>query len=725
MTREFGHGNPSLELDGEGIGWITFDDSERKVNLLTEEVMRRLGELAQEARALAASGQLRALVVRSAKPRSFIAGADVDQIRSIEDPSEGERASRLGQDVFAEIETIAVPTVAAIHGTCLGGGTELSLACRYRLASDSDATRIGLPEVQLGILPAWGGTTRLPRLIGLQAALQLLLTGDRVSARRSKRLGLVDRVLSSVDFEAQVRAFVQERLEEGPTSTGADRGLVRRLAEDTWPGRRLVLAAARRRVMKRTGGHYPAPLRILDVLKDGLGVSPEKAFALEARTAGELIVSSVSKNLIHVFQLRERARKGNGVGAEVEARPVERVGILGAGVMGGGIAQLLSYKGRRVRMKDIEHDAVRGGLRHARSLFDKAVEKKKMDRGEAEAAMKRISGGTEYEGFGTADVVIEAVVERMDVKREVLRETESRVREDAVLATNTSSLSIDELAEALERPGSFGGMHFFNPVHRMPLVEVVRGAATDDVTVATLYRFAVDLGKVPVVTADGAGFLVNRILGAYLNEAGWLLAEGVSVEAIDGAAEAFGMPMGPLRLVDEVGIDVARHAGESLHEAFGERMAPAPPLVAIGETDRLGKKGGLGFYRYDDGKPDGVDESVYEALGDAVPGERKETGDRRIRARLVLSMINEAARILEDRIVRDAGDVDLGMVMGTGFPPFRGGLLRFADDVHPRTVLTRLEDLEATVGSRFSPAPLVRELAERDQGFYDAFPARG
>jgi len=714
---------PVLRVSEDGIARLVFDDPERSQNVFDEGVLQTLAERIQEVRTGAKAGEVRALVVESAKPDAFIAGADLSLIEGIESPVEGERGARLGQAIFLEVEKLAIPTLAAIHGVCLGGGTELALACRYRLASDASVTEIALPEVRLGILPAWGGTTRLPRLVGLQNALPLLLAGKRISAEEARRIGLVEEVLPAGRFPEEVEAFVRARLEEGPVPTGADRSVVTRLLDDTPPGRTLVLSQARKRVEARTGGHYPAPLKILEVLRRSLGRSVERSFEIEAAAAGELLASEVSKNLLHVFRLREAARKGRGTDAEVEPRPVEALGVLGAGVMGGGIAQLAAYHEVRARMKDIRHEAVAGGLRHARELFEKAVRKGKLDRREADRKMELVSGGLAYEGFGSLDLVVEAVVEEMDVKRTVLREAEERVSPGCVLATNTSSLSLDAMAEALERPERFGGMHFFNPVHKMPLVEVVRGRKTSDETVATIYAFALSLGKVPVVVRkDGPGFLVNRILGPYLNEAGWLLAEGASVETVDEVAEEFGMPMGPLRLVDEVGVDVARHAGRSLHEALGQRLEPAPPLVAIADAGRLGRKGGRGFYRYEDGELQGVDPELHEVLGDSVPERPSRIEAPEVRSRLVVSMILEAARTLEEGIVDSAADVDLGLIMGTGFPPFRGGLLRFADRSHLRAVLDRARELEEGVGGRFRPPPLLEKLAAEGRGFYDAYP---
>jgi 3-hydroxyacyl-CoA dehydrogenase / enoyl-CoA hydratase / 3-hydroxybutyryl-CoA epimerase len=714
--------SPKLAVGEDGLAQVIFDDPERSANVLAEPVMRRLAQVLDELHDRIAAGEVRGVLVRSGKPASFIVGADVDAIAAIESPEEGAEAARLGQAIYLELERLAVPTLAAIHGPCMGGGTELALACRYRVASDHDRTSIGLPEVQLGILPAWGGTTRLPRLLGLQAALDLLLTGKTVNARRARSLGLVEEVLPHSEFLEKSLQFLRERVESGPVQTGARRGLGKRLLEDTAPGRRIVLSTARKKVMERTDGHYPAPLRILDVVHQSMGRSLEKALEREAEAAGELLVSRVSKNLVHVFRLREAARKGTGVDGPAEPREVTELGILGAGVMGGGIAQLAAYNGLRVRLKDIRHEAVGQALQHARNLFDKAVDRRKLSRREADQAMELISGSLEFTGFGQLDLVVEAVVERMEVKRQVLAEAEARVGSDTILATNTSTLSVDEMAEALERPEHFCGMHFFNPVHRMPLIEVVQGKHTSDGTTATVYALALALGKVPVVVADGPGFLVNRVLGPYLNEAGFLLGEGAAVEAVDKAAKAFGMPMGPLRLLDEVGVDIARHAGQVLHEAFGARMEPAPVLVRIGDSDRLGRKGGKGFYRYAKGKEEGVDPDIYGVLGDAVPGERVPLEESEIRARLVLAMINEGARALEEGVVGSAAEADLAMVMGTGFPPFRGGLFRFADEIHPRTLVERLERYQASHGPRFEAAPLLRRLAREDQGFYDAYP---
>jgi 3-hydroxyacyl-CoA dehydrogenase/enoyl-CoA hydratase/3-hydroxybutyryl-CoA epimerase len=709
--------SPLLTVDADGIGWVTFADPDRRMNVLDEGVMARLeGQLDWLA---GQAGDLRAVVFCSGKADSFIAGADIEAIEELQGPADAEDKAREGQRVFQRIHDLPVPTFAAIHGICLGGATELALACDYRIASSDPSTRIGLPEVQLGLLPGWGGTVRLPRLIGLRAALDMILSGKRVSARSARRTGLVDEVVPPEGFrETARRAVLRVLSDRDPGSDGP--GVVDRVLAGTGAGRRVVLSQARANVLERAGGHYPAPFKVLEILPEILSLPEDEALRVEARAFGALAATTVHRHLLHVFRLREEARKVRRVVPGAEARQVSRMAVLGAGVMGGGIAQLAARNGIQVRMKDIRDEAVGGGLKHARDLFWKGVKRRRMTPREAEEGMGRITGTLSYDGFAGAELVVEAVVERLDVKRAVLQETESYVGGGCILATNTSSLPVDDLASALERPDRFCGMHFFNPVHRMPLVEVIRGKETSPDTLATVHALAVRMGKVPVICGDGPGFLVNRILGPYLNEAGHLLMAGVPVEELDQAMANFGMPMGPGRLLDEVGIDVARHAGETLHGAFGERLAPAPILERMLAADRLGRKNGRGFYRYEDGEEKGVDSEVYADLGLPDPEPGSHPGEE-IRRRLVLVMINEAARILGDGIVTGAAAVDLGMIMGTGFPPFRGGLLRFADDQHPRAILERTRALSDSVGARFEPAPVLEDLAASGRTFYQAF----
>jgi 3-hydroxyacyl-CoA dehydrogenase / enoyl-CoA hydratase / 3-hydroxybutyryl-CoA epimerase len=705
----------TLEISGDGVAWLVFDKPGARVNVLTGEVMARLDALLGEVEAGARDGRIRAVVVRSGKDGSFIAGADVNQIAALTDPREAEEGATLGQRVLTRLDRLPVPTVAAVDGTCLGGGTELILACDARIASDRPETRIGLPEVKLGIIPGFGGTTRLPRIIGLSDALGMILTGANASASKAQRIGLIsERMHVGVLYDRAAALGLE--LATGGSLPRRRRRILKRALDGTPIGRRIVLRQARKQVLKETRGHYPAPLAALDVIRKSIKLPLDTALAVEAEAVGTLIVSDVSKNLIHVFHLLEAAKKAGPAG--VKGRPVDRVAVLGAGVMGGGIAQLLAFRGVDVRLKDINGDALGLGLRHARQMFDRLVRRGRLEQREAEQHMSAIAPTLDYSGFATVDVVIEAVVERMDVKKQVLREAESHVGAGCVLATNTSSLSVSEMQGALQRPGDCAGMHFFNPVHRMPLVEVIRGEQTTDETIATIVALTRKLEKTPVIVRDGPGFLVNRVLAPYLNEAAWMLADGGSIEQIDRTLRRFGMPMGPLRLLDEVGLDVARHAGAVMTAAFGERLEPPSAMTALDGTGLLGRKGGRGFYVYSEGRDTSVNQEIYGKLGDAVPAERRKLDPQEILDRALLAMVNEAARVLEDGIVASPADVDLGMITGTGFPPFRGGLLRWADSLGMETVLSRLLQLETTYGPRFEPAPLIRDRAASGRGFY-------
>ena len=703
----------TLDIASDGVAWIIFDNGESRPNILTRDVMQRLGNALEQIENATSNGRVRAVVIRSGKAGSFIAGADIAEFATLSDALEGEAGARAGQQLFARVDALRVPTVCAIDGICLGGGTELALACDYRIASDRPETKIGLPEVRLGILPGFGGTTRLPRLVGLQAALDLILTGSNADARKALKIGLVDERVHPAILYERARAAALE-IAEGRKAQHQKKPLLSRFLDDTGPGRKVLMSQARKKVEKETKGHYPAPLAILEVIDESHGKSVERALEIEAAALGRLIVTKESRNLVHVFNLLEAAKKAGPRG--VSPLPVASAAVVGAGVMGGGIAQLFAARGIAVRMKDIRADALGNGLRHAQELFDKLVKRRRLSRREAAQQMTRIAPTLDYAGFRQCDLVVEAVIERMDVKQQVLREVENATREDAIIATNTSSLSVSELQSALARPAQFCGMHFFNPVHKMPLVEVIRGGQSSEESVATVFSLARTLDKTPVIVNDGPGFLVNRVLAPYLNEAGWLLADGATIEQVDEALLQFGMPMGPLRLLDEVGLDVARHAGHSMATAFGERLAPPPPIAALESSKLLGRKGGRGFYTYD-GEDAEVNKEIYALLGATIKAQREIPADD-IRERAVFAMINEAARVLEDRIVAGPGDVDVGMITGTGFPPFRGGLLRYADSLGIRRVLETLEKLERAYGIRFAPAPLIREYAAAGRGFY-------
>lgn len=702
-------------VDERGIAMVTFDVPGRPVNVWSHDTLDELEEVLGE---LTERGDLTAAIFRSGKEDAFIAGADIDMLAAVDSPDAARSLSRRGQRAFQRLADLSVPTVAAIHGACVGGGLEFALACSFRIASEAEVTELGFPEIQLGILPAWGGSQRAPRVAGLRNGLTLILTGKRVSARRARTMGLVDRtapagLLYEVAEETARAAAKGDPIEESESGGGGLTGL---LLEKNPLGRKVVFKQSRKKVRERTGGHYPAPFKAIEAIEIGLERGMAAGLEAEADAVAELVSTPAARNLMGIYRAREAARKPLAGG---EAREVERLGILGAGVMGGAIAEVAAYHHRRVRMKDIDRDRVADGLAHAASIAEKARRKGKLSEREARHLMHRVSGTVDYTGFGRVDLVIEAVVEDLEIKREVLAEVEGEVAEGTVLATNTSSLRVDDLAEALARPAAFGGLHFFNPVEKMPLVEVVRGAATSDDTLATLHGFARDLGKTPVVVRDAPGFWVNRLLMPYLNEAAHLYAEGVPIERLDSALEEFGLPMGPLALLDEVGLDVAAKVGGVLEKAFPGRMKPSPLLHRLRSTGRLGRKSGLGFYRYQDGERKGPDESLREELGLASAEEEAPVYDDPYLVRRTLyPMVDEAARALAEEVVDSPERGDLALVMGIGWPPFRGGLMRWADEVGVGGIVDRLDEWAGAIDPRFAPSDALSERARLGVGFY-------
>ena len=707
-----------LQIEEDGLAVLTFDLAGEKVNKFSTAVVAELGDVLVR---LSREARIRGLLVRSGKPDTFIAGADVREFASVA-PEDARVAVERVQSLFEQLANLPYPTVAAINGACLGGGTELALACDYRLMSDAKKAQIGLPEVRLGIFPAWGGCTRLPRVVGLAAALDLILTGKSLDARRAKRVGLVDEAVPAAILEEYARRFARSKLGGGkPAARRGPRTLAERAIEATPPGRRVVFSKAREGVMRQTGGHYPAPLEALEVIEEGYGRPIADGLAIEARHIGLVFGGEVQRNLLAIFFLTEEVKKETGVAdAAVRPREISRVGVLGAGVMGGGIAQLAADKGLPARMKDIQPEALGHGFKAAAAVWKEAVKKRRLTPREMGRKMDLLSGSLDYSGFRRCEVTIEAVVEKLAVKRAVLKEWEGAVPREAIFASNTSTLPITEIAVGALEPGRVVGMHFFNPVHRMPLVEVIRGERTSDETVSTVFALAKTLGKTPVVVRDAPGFLVNRILAPYLSEAVRLVQEGCRIEDVDAAMTAFGMPVGPLELLDDVGLDVAARGGEVLQAAFPERLKMGGE-EALAASGRLGRKNGKGFYDYEGGSRRGPAREAYAAL-------RVERRDKSplpagvIEARLVLPMINEASFCLEDRIVVDPARLDLAMIFGTGFPPFRGGLLRHADAIGLGRVFSRLDDLAERLGPRFAPSDLIQRLANARRGFYPDSP---
>jgi len=707
----------ALEIREDGLGILTFDLPGEKVNKFSRDV---LGELAEVLVRLSREPRLRGLLVESGKPDVFIAGADIKEFTTI-GPEQARAGVERGQALFEQLANLPVPTVAAIAGVCLGGGTELALACDYRLMSDAPKARIGLPEVRLGIFPAWGGCTRLPRLVGLQAALDLILTSRQLDARRAKKIGLVDEAVPAPIFQEFARRFATAKLGTAkPRGRRRPMDLAAVALEGNPVGRRLLFSKAREGVVEQTGGHYPAPLEALAVVEEAYGKPVSEGLEAEARRIGNDFGGPVQKNLLWIFLQTEEIKKETGVEGAARPRGVARVGVLGAGIMGGGIAQLVADKGIPARMKDVDAKALAGGFGAAAKIWGEAVAKRRLTPREMEGKMALLSGTLDFSGFAQCDVTIEAVVEKLAVKRSVLKDWEAVAPREAIFASNTSTLPIREIAAGAVEAGRVVGMHFFNPVHKMPLVEVIRGDRTSDEAVATVFDLAKRLGKTPVVVKDSPGFLVNRILAPYLSEAVRLVKEGCRIEEVDHVMTDFGMPVGPIALLDDIGLDVALKAGETLQASFPDRMKAAghEAMVAGG---RLGRKAGMGFYDYSGGRRRGASSEAYRALG-VEPAPASPVKRDTIEARLVLPMINEAAFCLEENVVASPAKLDLAMIFGTGFPPFRGGLLRHADAVGIEHVLAWLKELAERFGTRFLPAESLRVLGESGGRFYPERP---
>jgi len=703
----------SLYLEKQGtVGILYFDQFEEKANKLSSANMIRFLELLVQ---VEADPTIKSLVVLSKKASIFIAGADIGEIRTLASGTTSAESLMKLQSVFTFLERLRIPTIAAIHGASMGGGTELALACDYRMASDAPQTKIGLPEVLLGLIPGWGGTQRMPRLIGLEKSLDLILTGKTVDAVRAKKMGLVDKVVPAEYLAERAIAWAKELGATGKKRVFEVRSLKEKILGTIPGGVWFVCDQAKKKVLEKTHGNFPAPLSAIEVIRKTYGGSLDDGLKVEADAFINLMVTPESQNLIHVFYLNERVKKDKGVEGKFTAKSIQRAGVVGAGVMGGGIAQLFAAKGIRVRMKDVNWQAIAKGYQAARKIFQKSVDRRKMKPSDLDNAMARIEGTSDFTGFQHVDLVVEAAVENMEIKKSIFKELDGKVSPSTILATNTSSLSVNELAQATQHPERVVGMHFFNPVDKMPLVEVIYGEKTSQDAIGSLVSFSKLLGKTPIVVKDSPGFVVNRILGPYLNEAVHLLIEGVRPLEMDQLIEKFGMPMGPCALLDEVGLDVASKVSHVLYGAFGERMKSPEAMEAVVKEKRLGKKVGKGIYVYENGKRK-EDDQVLGLFG--RQSRASDLTNEVIVRRLIYLMVNEASRCVEEKLVRHVSDIDIGMIFGTGFAPFRGGLLRYADTVGAESIVSDLDIFVRKYGERFKPSQILQDLSVRKTKFY-------
>jgi 3-hydroxyacyl-CoA dehydrogenase/enoyl-CoA hydratase/3-hydroxybutyryl-CoA epimerase len=699
--------NTQREVTDSGIAILTFDRPDSTANIFDQAT---LDELNAHLDFLESEKSVKGLIIRSAKSKIFIAGADLNAFTQEISAERVAWVIEQGQKTFGRIARLPYPTVAAIHGLALGGGFEIALACDYRIASSDSVTKVGLPETNLGILPAWGGCTRLPKRVGLPNALEAILSGRQYPAEQALEAGMVD----SIVHREQLIAAGTKKIQQSGNQKRPEKSHLSNRA----PISRVVQSQAEKKVLERTRGHYPAPLRALEVACASLKLSQEESLANEKNKFVELALGETAQNLIGIFFLQERAKKLKlpkefEIETSAPARALNQCLVVGAGLMGAGIAQWLSSRGIRVILKDIGPEPLGKAMQSVAKIYDDAIKRHLLSKTDARNAFDRVLPVFEEIPLREVDLVLEVAVEKLDLKQQIFADIESKVPPDLVLASNTSALSIDAIAASLQHPERVVGFHFFNPVHRMQLVEIVRGAKTNPATLNTAIQFAKQIGKLPVLVKDSPGFLVNRILLPYMVEAVRLFSEGYRIEKIDRVMLDFGMPMGPLRLSDEVGLDVAEHVAKELVSRLRHLAPLNDTLAKMIANGWLGRKSGKGFYEYGGGG-----EKVNAQLGELQPTEPTTVNEGDLRDRLVLSMVNEATRTLEEKVVDSPKDVDFGMIMGTGWAPFRGGPLRYADHLGIATVVSRLNNLRDRVAQEFAPCSLLADMANRGASFY-------
>ena len=700
----------SLARQENGIAHLIMDVKGESMNTLkaafAEEIANTLKEIREDK-------SIKGLVLLSGKADSFVAGADVHMLANCTSAEEATALSRQGQMIFDQLENLSIPVVAAVHGACLGGGLELAMACHARVCSDSNKTALGLPEVQLGLLPGGGGTQRLPKLVGIQKSLDMMLTGKQLRAKQALKAGLVNDVVPN----SILIATAEKLALSGKVKPKARKlSFTDKMLEGNRIGRGILFSQATKMVLGKTKGNYPAPLKIIDCIRTGVEQAPSKGYQVEAEHFGQLVMTDVSAQLRQIFFATTDMKKEQGVEG-IEPAAIENVAVLGGGLMGGGIAFVTATKAKLpVRIKDISHQGISHALKYGYDLLNKKVKRRFMRHSEMQNQLANITGTTEFNGFSNVDIAVEAVFEDLSLKQNMVADIESHCKESTIFASNTSSLPIGQIAEKAQRPENVIGLHYFSPVDKMPLAEIIAHEKTSDQTISTTVAFAKKQGKTPIVVKDKAGFYVNRILAPYMNEAAILLLEGCSIEALDRAMVKFGFPVGPMQLLDEVGIDVGSKIGPILQAELGERFAPPAAFSKLIDDGRLGKKVKKGFYQYKaNSKKKLVDESVYDLLG--LKGNTKSVTEVQVE-RCVYMMLNEAARCLDEEIIRNARDGDIGAIFGIGFPPFLGGPFNYIDKIGAATLVSKLNQWQSEFGERFAPCDALVKMAEQGNKYY-------
>jgi len=702
----------TLVRQENGIAHLVMDVVDDTMNTLKAEFAEQVTDVLAEIKADAA---ITGVVLCSGKKDSFVAGADINMINDCTSKEEVVALSRQGQMILSQLEQLNVPLVAAINGACLGGGLELAMACHARVCSDNPKTALGLPEVQLGLLPGGGGTQRLPKLVGVQKALDMMLTGKQLRAKQALKAGLVNDVVPNSILMATAEKMAMSG--NFKQSIKFKSSIVNKFLEGTAIGRGIVYKQAKKSVLSKTKGNYPAPVKIIDCVKTGLEQSPAKGYQIEAEHFAELVMSAESAQLRNLFFATTEMKKEQGV-ADVMPEKITKAGVLGGGLMGGGIAFVTATKANiPARIKDIGHQGISHALKYSFDLLNKKVKRRFMRKSEMQKQMSMITGCVDYSGFKDVDIVVEAVFENLELKQSMVVEIEQQAKESTIFASNTSSLPIGNIAAKAQRPENVIGLHYFSPVDKMPLVEIIPHEGTSDQTISTTVAFAKKQGKTPIVVKDKAGFYVNRILAPYMNEAAILLLSGEPIDKIDKALVNFGFPVGPMQLLDEVGIDVGAKIGPILQADLGDRFAAPSAFSKLLDDGRLGKKANKGFYLYGEQAKKGkqVDESIYSLLNLKPVGS---LSSEEIAKRCTYMMLNEAARCVDEGIVRNARDGDIGAIFGIGFPPFLGGPLRYIDKIGAQSLVAQLTQWAEQHGERYTPCDALVTMAENGTSYY-------
>jgi 3-hydroxyacyl-CoA dehydrogenase / enoyl-CoA hydratase / 3-hydroxybutyryl-CoA epimerase len=690
--------NMILEIN-QNIATLTFDLENEKINKLSFEILKEFKEILNT---IESDSSIKALVIDSAKKNIFIAGADIKEIEKLKDEKEVYEALMEVHEIFNKLENLTIPTIAYINGACMGGGLELALACKYRVLSTNEKTKLAFPEIKLGIFPGFAGTIRAPKLIGLVNALDLILTGKTVDAKKAYKLGLADMIFDDAQKEFMLDSFVKKAI-YGTINKKTNFKLL-----NYAPLNEIVFNKALKGLEAKVNKDFKAPYVALEVIKATINKELEDAIKIEAKEFAKLAVSKESKNMIKLFFLFEKLNKNY----TKTQNPISNAIVLGNGVMGKGIIWLFSKYLKDVRIKIRDISQANEIIKDVSKIYDYLVKTRKMTKNEAELKLNKISYTENFTGFKNFDFIIEAIVEDENIKKQTYAQIESLINESGIIATNTSSISIEKLASEVKNKENFLGVHFFNPVNLMPLVEVIPNANTSKETINKVFELLISCGKTPILVGDCAGFIVNRILLPYMNEAAFILEQGSKIEKIDNVIKDFGMPMGPFTLADTVGVDIGYKVATILNESYGSRMPIASIIEKMYNAKLLGAKTKAGFYEYA-----GRDKYANSHVTSMLENNNKIIEDEEIVQRCIYIMINEASRCLEENIVTDAAIIDFAMITGTGFPPYKGGLLSYANEIGLKNILESLRKFEKEYGSRFTPSNLLIKLVEEYEDF--------